>query len=579
MKRISLLIAILFATFGLNQMSAQIADLKNAYKGVVKIITYKADGTILRDGTGVFLNKEGDCAASFDLFKGAAAADVIDFKGNKRKAWRILGAEGYKYNLVKFSTTTDGKKNETEFFAIAQAPKVGDTALLLHYTTNKKDKPTTASVTQSDEFDEGRYMHTTVANEDHNFGCPILDANGALVGFVQQNVEKKGSTSCAIDANFLNKLHISSMTVLNSDLRQILIPKALPSEEKEALTYLAMMNATDSVAAATSYNDFITAYPENAEGYVARAKFYATKQDFARCNADFENALKQAGNEKSTMKADEVHNELSKIIFQKAIYSPKVEYKDWTLTKALKEAETAYALNNQGFYLLQQGRCLFADKQYKLAYEKFFQLASQPAPNDGNEWSGKAKADNWFYAARSLELAGGDSLQVIALIDSAISQCQKPYDQAAAQFFLERGQRYHRINKLRKAVNDYNVYENTVGPANLGAEFYYLREQAELGSRMYQQALDDIQSAILRAPNDLGLQIEQAIVLLRAGLYKQSVEYCQKLLQMHNDLADIYKIKGIAHGELKQKQQAVACLTKAKELGDDTADSYIQKYK
>ncbi len=48
---------------------------------------------------------------------------------------------------------------------------------------------------------------------------------------------------------------------------------------------------------------------------------------------------------------------------------------------------------------------------------------------------------------------------------------------------------------------------------------------------------------------------------------------------MHNDLADIYKIKGIAHGELKQKQQAVACLTKAKELGDDTADSYIQKYK
>ena len=67
MKRITLLIAILFATFGLNQMSAQIADLKNAYKGVVKIITYKADGTILRDGTGVFLNKEGDCAASFAL--------------------------------------------------------------------------------------------------------------------------------------------------------------------------------------------------------------------------------------------------------------------------------------------------------------------------------------------------------------------------------------------------------------------------------------------------------------------------------------------------------------------------------
>ena len=46
-------------TYFVYMINSQIADLKNAYKGVVKIITYKADGTILRDGTGVFLNKEG----------------------------------------------------------------------------------------------------------------------------------------------------------------------------------------------------------------------------------------------------------------------------------------------------------------------------------------------------------------------------------------------------------------------------------------------------------------------------------------------------------------------------------------
>jgi hypothetical protein len=35
---------------------------------------------------------------------------------------------------------------------------------------------------------------------------------------------------------------------------------------------------------------------------------------------------------------------------------------------------------------------------------------------------------------------------------------------------------------------------------------------------------------------------------------------------------------GIAYGELKQKQQAVSALTKAKELGDPTAAQYLQKY-
>lgn len=579
MKRISLLLAVIFTSFSFSQLFAQISDLKNVYKGVVKIVSYKADGSILHDGTGVFIDKEGTCAAPFELLKGAHSADVIDFKGNKRKVWRILGADGAKYNLVKFSTISDGKKSETFPFAMAKDVKVGTDVYLLHYTTNKKDKPLQANIIKSDDYEDGHYMHTSVSNTEENFGCPLVDGGAALVGFLQQNVEKNDSSSCAIDSKFLEKLKITSMSALNAELRQIFIPKALPAGEKEALTYLAMLNTADSTMSATSYGDFIAAYPQNAEGYVVRGKFYAGKQDFAKCEEDFSKALEMAGKETSTMKADEVHNELSKLIFQKAVYDPKVQYKDWTLSKALQESEEAYKVNPQPYYILQQGRCLFAEKNYKAAYEKFYSLATSSASVGDDAWSGKAKAENWFYAARSLELAGGDSLQVIALIDSAIAQSPKPYDQAAAQYFLERGQRYHRINQLRKAVSDYNTYENTVGPANLGPEFYYLREQAEIETKMYQQALDDIQSAILRAPNDLGLQIEQALVLLRAGLYKQCVEYCKKLSEYHSDAADIYKIMGIAYGELKQKQQAISNLTKAKQLGDISADAYLQRYK
>ncbi len=555
--------------------NAEDTELKDAYKALVNIITYRADGVVLHTGTGVFIDGNGTGAASYALFKDAVKADVIDYKGNKYAVARILGANST-YDLVKFSTV-GSRKNEFLTVPDTMYFNVGAQLYLQHYTTNKKAKPETVTITQTDKYDKYKYLHTTAKNSTENFGTPLMDADGYLSAFVQQNVSTGDSTSCAIDARFLKDLNITPTSGMNEDLQAIGIPKGLPSSERDALTYIYMIRNNDSMAVVTAMNDFIAAYPDNAEGYTNRGAFFSDKKNYAACEQDFTTALTKAGNEQSTVKADEVHNELSNIIFKKAVYAPTPAYKDWTLERARREAETAFSVKPLPYYLLQQGRCLFAEKRYQEAHEKFMQLATYKDA-DERSWSDVAQAEAWFYAARSLEMAGGDSLKVIALLDSVIAKCPKPYTQSTAQYLVERGQRLQRATLYRRAVTDYNEYEKAIGPNNLSAQFYFIREQAELASRMYQQALDDIRTAQLRAPQESAYKIEEALILLRAGLFKDAINLCQKLLKDMPDSADCYKIMGIAHGESGEKTQAKTALQKAKALGDNTADRYLQQY-
>lgn len=574
LKLLSSLAAILTFFCLAPNSQAQITDAKNAYKTIVSLTAYDANGAVLRTGTAIFIDGQGTAVANYSVLKDAARAEAVDFKGNKLTVARILGASS-NYNVVKFRVE-GAKKNEYVNVA-ATSTLVGTPLYLYRYTTDKKATPLQVLVKQAEDFDKYKYYHTSLPQGAKSvIDCPLLTADCQLVGLVQQEPTEKDAELFAIDATAATDLKIVPTGSFNSDLRAIGIPKALPESQADALTYIYMLSAADSLAYLTAVNDFVTAYPDNAEGYVARAKFYADKNLCDRAEADFTTALSKADGEASTMKTDAVRNEMSKAIFQKAVYKPTPAYADWTLTRAYAEAEKAYALSPQPYYLLQQGRCLFADKKFSEAQTKFEQLAQYA----GNDWSDVARTEAWFYAARSLELAGGDSLQVIARIDSALAVCPKPYTSATIQYVLERAQRLQRAGLYRRAVNDYNTYEQTVGTTNLASQFYYIREQAEVECRMYQQALDDIRTAQARSPREPLYRIEEGVILLRAGLNKEAISLCDQLLKDYlPNSSDCYKIKGIAHGELGQKVQAQAALAKAKELGDSTVDSYIERYK
>lgn len=357
-------------------------------------------------------------------------------------------------------------------------------------------------------------------------------------------------------------MEITTTSVFNADLRDIAIPKGLPATESDALSYIYMLGHRDSMLTLTAIGDFMAIYPDNGEIYTERASFYADHGRYDLAEQDYATAL-----EKSTKK-DEVHLAFSKTIFNQVSSRPEQPYKDWSMAKAIEEVDKAYALNPAPLYLMQRARYRFANKEYQESYDDFMQVNS----------SELASAETFYSAAMALEMTGTDSLRVLTLLDSAINRLPEPYTQTAAQYFLERATRRIRAARFREAVFDYNEYEQIIGPKNLNDNFYYLREQAELQGRMYQQALDDIQTAIGLNPNEVIYRVEEALIYVEVGMYEEAIAAARKALEKMPENADALKLIGIALGEQGKKTEALEYLNKAKAQGDTSVDVFLKKY-
>lgn len=527
-------------------------------KAVVNVITYDAEGNVLQSGYGFYLSAQGTAVAPYHIFKDAVRADVINNKGKKAAVLRILGANST-YDLVKFSVDV----KETTFLPLTETPAGDADALyLVNYSTSKKQEPVYANVTAVTPFDGYNYYDISAANSDINVGCPLVDATGRTVAVVQKNVGKNATTACAIDSRFINGLEITTTSVFNADLRDIAIPKGLPATESDALSYIYMLGHRDSMLTLTAIGDFMAIYPDNGEIYTERASFYADHGRYDLAEQDYATAL-----EKSTKK-DEVHLAFSKTIFNQVSSRPEQPYKDWSMAKAIEEVDKAYALNPAPLYLMQRARYRFANKEYQESYDDFMQVNS----------SELASAETFYSAAMALEMTGTDSLRVLTLLDSAVNRLPEPYTQTAAQYFLERATRRIRAARFREAVFDYNEYEQIIGPKNLNDNFYYLREQAELQGRMYQQALDDIQTAIGLNPNEVIYRVEEALIYVEVGMYEEAIAAARKALEKMPENADALKLIGIALGEQGKKTEALEYLNKAKAQGDTSVDVFLKKY-
>jgi tetratricopeptide (TPR) repeat protein len=114
--------------------------------------------------------------------------------------------------------------------------------------------------------------------------------------------------------------------------------------------------------------------------------------------------------------------------------------------------------------------------------------------------------------------------------------------------------------------------------AQLGANFYFLREQAEFAGHLYQQALNDIRRAAEMEPNELVYRAEKANVELRVGMIDEAIESAKGCISMAPEGSDGYLLLGLAQCVKGQKAEGLKNLTKAKELGNSQAQSLIDKY-
>ena len=535
---------------------AQPSWVKKATKSVFTLKTFSEDGSLIGSSNGFFTSDKGDAISNYTPFKGASRAVVIDASGKELPVVSIVGVNDM-YDVVKFRV--NGK---TQPLAISSATTpVSSQVWLLPY---HEVKNVPAGTVRKAETFQGEYEYYTIAMTmpANTVSTPLINQAGEVVGLMQQPATDKDTLSYAVSARFADSLKISGFGMNEATLLQTKIKKELPDDQKEAVLALYMASSRqDSASYVNMVEDFIRKFPKASDGYLYRAQIEASSNNFAAAEKDMEIAISN-----STQK-DDTHYNYARMIYNKIIFQADVPYDNWTLDKALDEIRLANTLNPQPTYRQMEANILFGQKKYSEAYDIYSQLSNTNLKG----------AEVYFSAARCKEMLK-DSTAMLALLDSAMNCFTKPYLKEAAPYLWARAQARLQAKKYRDAISDMNDYEELM-VANINDNFYYLRHQAEVDGRLYQQALNDITRAIVMNPKETFYYAEKASLEIRVGLYDNAIATAKESITIDANDSDGYLFLGVAQCLKGNKKEGIPNLQKAKDMGNLQAEALIEKYK
>lgn len=547
MKKISLLIVLL----SMGQMAFAQNWLAQAKKAVFSVVTYDKEGNILNNGNGFFISNDGVALSDYNLFKNAEKAVIIDADGQKSEVSYILGANDM-YDAVKFKVNTS--KKITPLTLAKSKANVGQNVYVIPYSTQKTVIPIKSKITNaSDVASEYKFYSMPTKLEDNNVSCPILNEQGQVVGVAQKGTE----TECyGLDSQFSNNLAITALSLNDYALNSIKIMKDLPTSSDDALVYVLMSGNEEN-----NVNRLVEKFPDLAEGYLRRATNNVNKSLFEAAESDLKTYY-----DKAEDKA-EASYQISKLIYNLNLFQPDLNKENWSFNKALEEADKSVVNDNVFLYKKHKGDVLFATKNYQAAYDQFASLLNTEMN----------KSEVYSYMADCKIQLESPEEEVIALLDSAVAQFSKPYPNEAAPYLYLRAQHKSNAKKYREAISDYNDVEHIYG-GRANAEFYYNREFAEKSCRMYQQASNDIEEALTLAPENYDILVEHASLNIMLKDFEKSQATAEKLITLFPEDAIGYRFKGFCQAMNGKKAEAKTNLEKAKSLGDENAESIIEKY-
>lgn len=538
---------------------------EKAKKAVFSIITYDKENKIKATGNGFYINANGTALSDYTLFEGADHATIITTDGKQQPVESISGANSM-YDVVKFNTPMAKKQ---EVLTIASQPaKVGETIYLLPYSTQKATTCQTGKVISVDSIGNNSFYYTLeLATNEKTVSCPIMNANGEVLGLIQKSVSEDKKESYAIGASFGAALSVTALSANDRSLYNIGIKKALPDTEEQALIYLFISSSSlERDAYLQLLNDFLDQYPNSYDGYVRRATLYMSENDkeqYSMAEDDLEKAIEVATNK------SEAYFNVAKTIHAYLIsLGEKEPYEAWSYGKALDMVRKAIKEDPQPLYIQLEGDILFADQKYSEAYQSYEKVNQ----------SEMASPATFYSAAKTKQLIEGtDYNEIISLMDSAIVRFTKPYTSEAAPYFYERADMKAQAGKYKEAVMDYNNFYDALQGA-VTASFYFQREQSELQCRMYQQAINDINKAVEMEPENAMYWTEKGSVHIRFNQLDEAVEALNKAISLDNQDGATYRLLGYCQIKQKKNNEACANFAKAKELGDTVVDQLIEKY-
>lgn len=552
--RLLLALAVMLPTVA----KAQPAPVKKAAQSVFSLTTYNADGTIHSSSHGVFTGAAGEAIAMWHSFKGAARAVIIDSKGKQYDVDAMLGvSENYdvcRFRIKGYTNSAGGLLPTTDNTQAASMYLVG-------YDIKKPEiKSLSPASTEKFMTDLNYYIFKDEDVEGSMLGCPVVSADGKLLGIVQRPDD--GGTAFSADARLTTTFKRYGFSINDQTFRATGIRIALPTEQKEASLMLVLAaTMADSVRYNEYIDDYIRDFPTAADGYNARAAQLVNYGKLAEADEMLQTETKRAESK------DVAYSNYAALVYRACVYRVDTTFAKWNFDKAYSLACEAYKVNPLPAYQHQQAQILYAQAKYKEALDLFIALQKTDLGKTGEVYYESAQCKAHLNAPKA---------EIMALLDTAVNV--QP-GLSSASYVLARGRQYDVDGNYRQAFLDYLKYDSLMN-FNASADFYYVKFKCEMKIRQYQPALNDIAHAIVLTRTEPLYYAEMASLQLRVNQLDNAVKTCDMALTIDgaDKVPDFFVIKGIALCELKQKEAGLEALAKAKELGDERADGLITKY-
>ncbi|BCW92371.1 MAG: hypothetical protein KatS3mg007_0265 [Thermoanaerobaculum sp.] len=176
--------AFLYFSLFVSSLSAQDplpVMVKKISPSVVLVLTYDEKGTLLKQGTGFFISKNGEIITNHHVLRGASRAEVKTKEGKVYPLVRIL-AEDTRADLIRASV--DIPQESVHPLALSTAiPEVGERVLVIGNPLGLESSVSDGIVSAVREVPEfGKVIQITAPLSPGSSGSPVVNLKGEVVG-------------------------------------------------------------------------------------------------------------------------------------------------------------------------------------------------------------------------------------------------------------------------------------------------------------------------------------------------------------------------------------------------------------
>ena len=181
------------------------ALIKKIEPSIVVILTYDREGKVLGQGSGFFINKEGDVITNYHVLQNASHAEIILSDGGKYPIKKVL-AEDKEGDLLRISVDIPGNKVRP-LLVSPTFPEVGERIVVIGTPLGLDKTVSDGIVSAVREIPQiGKIIQVTAPISFGSSGSPVIDMNGKVIGVATFFIRDGQNLNFAIPAERINRL-------------------------------------------------------------------------------------------------------------------------------------------------------------------------------------------------------------------------------------------------------------------------------------------------------------------------------------------------------------------------------------